>query len=128
MGEFEDQVFIAMDFVEGLTLADWLLPKKPGRAQVVEVFLGAAQGLSAAHRVSQVHRDFKPENVLMNGEGKVRLTDFGLARSTPLESSTELKVPNTADTQLAPLLGSQRLQTLTATGIGPSPAPRPTCP
>jgi serine/threonine protein kinase len=87
VGTYEDQVFIAMEFVAGGTLKHWLRSAPRGRAEVVERFLEAGRGLAAAHRAGLVHRDFKPENVLMGEDGRCRVTDFGLA--VPATASTE---------------------------------------
>jgi tetratricopeptide (TPR) repeat protein/predicted Ser/Thr protein kinase len=74
-----DQVFLAMEFVDGGTLRDWL--KEGGRScrDTVQLFLQAGRGLAAAHAAGLVHRDFKPDNVLLGTDGRVRVTDFGLA-------------------------------------------------
>ncbi len=79
VGEVEGQVFLAMELVPGCTLRHWL--RQPGRTveQMVEAFRGAARGLQAAHEAGIVHRDFKPDNVLVGLDGRVRVTDFGLA-------------------------------------------------
>ncbi len=79
-GVLEEHVFIAMEFVEGLTLRRWLGEKARTAREVLQVFLEAGRGLSAAHAAGLVHRDFKPDNVLIDGRGRVRVTDFGLAR------------------------------------------------
>ncbi len=87
MGTFHGEVFIAMELVEGGTLKQWLREGPRSWQQVLEKFRAAGLGLSAAHRGKLVHRDFKPENVLLGTDGRVRVTDFGLVRSsdfTPL--------------------------------------------
>jgi tetratricopeptide (TPR) repeat protein/predicted Ser/Thr protein kinase len=78
----DQQVFVAMEFVDGGTLNDWLLKQKRTVRDVVKPFIEAGRGLAAAHAAGLVHRDFKPENVLLGSDGRVRVTDFGLARLT----------------------------------------------
>jgi tetratricopeptide (TPR) repeat protein len=73
------QAFVAMEYVEGKTLRKWLRGKPPWR-QVLAVMIDAGQGLAAAHARGLIHRDFKPDNVLLGDDGRVRVLDFGLAR------------------------------------------------
>ncbi|MCY1023757.1 protein kinase domain-containing protein [Pyxidicoccus sp. MSG2] len=80
LGTAEGRDFLAMEWVEGTTLGDWLRARERPWREVVEVFLAAGAGLAAAHRAGLVHRDFKPSNVLVGLDGRVRVTDFGLAR------------------------------------------------
>ncbi len=79
VGTLGDRVFIAMEFVDGETLAEWLRGQ-PSWEQVVRVFTLAGEGLAAAHQAGLVHRDFKPENVLLGSDLRPRVVDFGLAR------------------------------------------------
>ena len=108
VGLFGDRVFVAMEYVEGETLADWLRGQHPWD-EVVRIFRGAAEGLSAAHHAGLVHRDFKPDNVLLGADARPRVVDFGLARqstSTPAPSAAAaaaaaLEVPeNLGDSSL----------------------------
>lgn len=77
-GRFEGRQYVAMEYVRGNTLKTWLATTR-SRAEVLRVFTEAAHGLAAAHRVGVVHRDFKPDNVLLDDTGHARVTDFGLA-------------------------------------------------
>lgn len=81
-GSVGDEVFIAMELVDGANLADWERAAPRPWREIIDVYLQAARGLAAAHRAGLVHRDFKPHNALIAGDGRVRVLDFGLARST----------------------------------------------
>ncbi|HVX96980.1 MAG TPA: serine/threonine-protein kinase [Polyangia bacterium] len=80
VGTFEDQVFIAMEFVDGNTVTYWLQSQQRSWRDIVKVFMAAGRGLQAAHDKELVHRDFKPDNVMVGRDGQVRVMDFGLAR------------------------------------------------
>ncbi|WP_224360524.1 protein kinase domain-containing protein [Hyalangium versicolor] len=96
VGLLDDQVFLAMEFVEGGTLSQWLREKPRTWREVLEVFLPAGQGLAAAHAAGLVHRDFKPDNVLVGQDGRVRVTDFGLARSLEVAEEPGPRAPPVA--------------------------------
>lgn len=74
-----DQVFVAMELIDGDTLRHWLKIERPWR-DIVAVMRAAGAGLAAAHAAGLVHRDFKPDNVIVGNDGRVRVMDFGLAR------------------------------------------------
>src|SRR5262245_18588732 len=77
-GLYRGRVFVAMELVDGITLRRWMRQERTSW-EVTAVFAQAARGLAAAHAAGLVHRDFKPENVLVGADGRVRVTDFGLA-------------------------------------------------
>ncbi|MEM7152201.1 MAG: serine/threonine-protein kinase [Myxococcota bacterium] len=78
---FERSLFLAMEFVDGQTLERWAGPDRSWR-EVLAVHLQAARGLAAAHDAGLVHRDYKPANVMIGQDGRVRVLDFGLARES----------------------------------------------
>lgn len=71
--------FVSMEFVDGQTLNDWQ-EEEHEAPEILRVYQQAGEGLAAAHRAGLVHRDFKPHNVLIDKEGRVRVTDFGIAQ------------------------------------------------
>ncbi len=81
VGTYQEQVFVAMEFVEGQTLRYWIESQARPWPEVLKVFADAGRGLAAAHEKKLVHRDFKPENVMVGTDGQARVMDFGLARS-----------------------------------------------
>ncbi len=72
-------VYVAMEYVEGQTLRQWLATQTDWRT-IARTYHAAGLGLAAAHKVGIVHRDFKPTNVIVGDDGRVRVLDFGLAR------------------------------------------------
>jgi eukaryotic-like serine/threonine-protein kinase len=77
-GTFQSQVYMAMELVRGDTIDDWLDSRQRHWREVVAVFNQAARGLQAVHAAGLVHRDFKPSNVIVGDEGRVRILDFGI--------------------------------------------------
>jgi tetratricopeptide (TPR) repeat protein/predicted Ser/Thr protein kinase len=90
-GALGDTVFLTMELVTGATLREWRSQARRTWRDVVERFIEAAQGLAAAHDAGLVHRDFKPTNVLVGVDGRARVTDFGVARSS--SAPAEAPVP-----------------------------------
>ncbi|MCX4244774.1 serine/threonine-protein kinase [Paraliomyxa miuraensis] len=79
--ELEDDFVLVMELVEGPTLAEWMKPGPRPWREALPLFLQAGRGLEAAHAAELVHRDFKPGNVILGNDGRVRVMDFGLART-----------------------------------------------
>jgi eukaryotic-like serine/threonine-protein kinase len=80
VGSTEAGVFVAMELVDGETLRAWVAKPREWR-EIVRVLVDVARGLAAVHAAGVVHRDIKPDNVIVGADGRVRLGDFGLARS-----------------------------------------------
>jgi tetratricopeptide (TPR) repeat protein len=95
VGTLEDRIFIAMEHVDGVTLGDWLRQCSRDWREITAMFAQAARGLGAAHQAGVVHRDFKPHNVMVDGAGRARVLDFGLARAAdapPDDEASEVAV------------------------------------
>lgn len=91
-------VFIVMELVEGADVASWLERSPRSWKEVVEVFAAAGEGLAAAHTASIAHRDFKPGNVLVGDDGRVKVVDFGLALTYGGGSLSQSMTPTPAPT------------------------------
>ena len=86
VGEHEGSIFLAMEYVEGVSLRQWQTAQRRTWRQTLTQYIQAGEGLAAAHAAGLVHRDFKPANVIVGNDGRARVADFGLARGPGLSS------------------------------------------
>lgn len=89
-GENGERLFIAMEFVEGVTLRELLRGKSPTISQAIDIALQTASALAAAHEKGIVHRDIKPENIIVRPDGLIKVVDFGLAKLIAIDSSIDV--------------------------------------
>ncbi|MEX1368589.1 MAG: serine/threonine-protein kinase [Nannocystaceae bacterium] len=80
VGDFHGRPFVAMEFVNGPTMAEWTRERPRPWRESVAICVQAGRGLAAAHEQGIVHRDFKPHNVILGSDGRARVVDFGLAK------------------------------------------------
>ena len=79
-GDFEGRQYLVTEFVDGGTLKDWARAQKRSWREIVALLAGVADGLAAAHAAGILHRDIKPDNILVGKNGYAKLADFGLAK------------------------------------------------
>ncbi len=101
VGTAAGRMFLAMELVEGETLAVWLDRRRHSIEEILRMFAMAGRGLAAAHRVGIVHRDFKPQNVMVSRDETARVMDFGLAARGGTASRNEPRL-----TRVGSILGT----------------------
>jgi tetratricopeptide (TPR) repeat protein len=116
VGATHDHVFIATEFIEGSNLERWLAAETRPWIEVLGLFVDAGRGLVAIHDSGLVHRDFKPHNVMVGHDGRVRVTDFGLARLRPDLDETGEHLEVDADLVLSDGMLAATMATRTRTG------------
>jgi serine/threonine protein kinase len=84
-GDFKGQPYLVTEFIDGGTLREWAAAAKPSSQQAVELLAGVADALACAHEAGILHRDTKPENILVTKSGYAKLADFGLAKPVTRE-------------------------------------------
>jgi hypothetical protein len=87
VGRAEDHVFIVTDYIDGVSLAEWTRQYSPNPRQAAEICATIARALHHAHERGIVHRDLKPTNIVMDGETRPHVTDFGLAKREGVEAT-----------------------------------------
>src|SRR6266404_9961447 len=97
IGEGQGMNFIAMEYVEGVTLREKIHLQRTELSKLLRYLQNVAEGLAKAHAAGVVHRDLKPDNIMITGDGHAKILDFGLAKlieqsplSTPAEGSSEV--------------------------------------
>jgi diguanylate cyclase (GGDEF)-like protein len=109
VGRVDGDVFVAMEYVEGDSLRRWLKAAPRSWRDVLETFRQAGRGLVAAHAAGIVHRDFKPDNVVVTTDRRVKVLDFGLARwHDPLD---QLAAAEVEEAPVPSLQGDERTAT-----------------
>jgi eukaryotic-like serine/threonine-protein kinase len=94
----DDRLYVAMEYVRGTTLREWLATGRRSWRQIIAMLLETGSGLAAAHAAGLIHRDFKPENVLVGDDRRPRVGDFGLARVDSTPSGERRSLPSGDDT------------------------------
>lgn len=115
VGTWNEQVFVAMEYVDGGTLKGWMKGVERTWKTVAPTLIAAGRGLAAAHDAGLVHRDFKPDNVLLSDKGRVFVTDFGLARWSVITEASEAAA-HTLDGEPAESTDGAHLHELTKSG------------
>jgi eukaryotic-like serine/threonine-protein kinase len=95
VGTHDGCVWLAMEYVEGATLGAWCEQKRRGWPEIVRVFVQVGRGVAAAHAAGLLHRDLKPDNIMIADDGRVRVMDFGVARPLSATEDPEVSLTDT---------------------------------
>ena len=104
VGEYAGSEYLVTEYVDGGTLEGWLATEERTSRQIVELLIGVADGLAAAHASNILHRDIKPANILVSSTGYAKLADFGLAK--PVQDSGNRDGGSAAYTRVGVIIGT----------------------
>ena len=123
VGTAGDSIWIAMELVTGRTLGAWALERSRSWPEILKALTEAARGVVAAHAAGVIHRDLKPDNVMVDRDGRVRVMDFGLAHGRILKvNESDLVSTLSADTKVQPELAALALRLTTVGSLQGTPA------
>ncbi len=105
VGEFEGRQYLVTEFVDGGTLKTWLQRQPRNWEDIAQLLTGVADGMAAAHQAGILHRDIKPDNILVTASGYAKLADFGLAKLQD-DSLSATRTLSEAQTRQGMILGT----------------------
>ena len=105
-GEFEERQYLVTELVDGGTISDWARAEKRLWRQIVELLVGVADGLAAAHQAGILHRDIKPANILVAKNGYAKLADFGLSKLVVIRENEVTRSVTKMHTREGVILGT----------------------
>ena len=117
-GVWQDRVFLAMEFVQGGTLSDWVAGQPRGWRETLEVVVDAMAGVAAAHAQDLVHRDIKPGNIMVGDDGRVRVMDFGVVTAALDDAEPVSELPSGVEFEVSQELSQGLSAELTMTRDG----------
>lgn len=104
-GTFDDREYVVTEYIDGGTLSTWTRSENRSWRQVVELLIGVADALASAHNAGILHRDIKPDNILITKNGYAKLADFGLAKAIE-EAGNETRTVSMSPTRHGAIVGT----------------------